>query len=459
MGTIDTVSQFRGLWLLFSFYFTLAIPIAAQDVQLESIVSGIYWNSTKPSGVNDGWVWQGKGFTSEFGLRASASIPFVKLTLGPSVLWTQNSHFDQNSRVKTTIDLPDRIYRASESRVGLVNSSLFIEALNVRAGLSNENRWWGPGVRNSIILSNHAAGFDHVRVQTVKPQNIGIGTFYFEYITGRLIGTKIDPERYPKGWRLFNGIHVVMAPSFLPGLRVGLNRSFIANQQNVNTTADYFPLFQPFQRINLGAGTDGKGWSPDDQRVSLFFDWRFSESGFRTYAEFGREDHNADMRDAFLEPNHIRAYVIGLERISSQTVFQAEYTQTQVNIYQQARVQHPWYTHARVRRGYTQEGQVIGAAVGPGGNSLFIQYVRLHQIASTALFIERAEREVELAQRVNGPLVPKEVDYLVGIRHTREFGRLTVIPEMELMHTQNQFNISARTERNLAIRMRLGYRL
>jgi hypothetical protein len=28
-------------------------------------------------------------------------------------------------------------------------------------GLSNENIWWGPGIRNSLIMSNNAPGFKH----------------------------------------------------------------------------------------------------------------------------------------------------------------------------------------------------------------------------------------------------------------------------------------------------------
>ena len=431
----------------------------SQSVSIKAIEWSTYWNSDRPSGQNDGWVWQGRGFTTEAGLVMRASVPFIKLNLRPSVRATQNLSFEPGGRIKPGIDLPDRIYSASETKFALVNSSLFLEALNIAAGISNENRWWGPGVRNSIMLSNHAPGFDHVRVQTVKPQNVGIGKVYIEYITGKFEGSKIRPERYPAGWRLFNGLHVAISPAFLPGLRVGLNRSFIANQQDLKQTSDYFPLFQPFQKSKLGEGTDGSGSAPDDQRVSGFFDWRFPKSGFRAYAEFGREDHNMDLRDAFLEPNHIRAYQIGVEKVSQKSRMNVELTQMQVTMVNNARSQAPWYTHTRVIRGYTHEGQVLGSGVGPSGSSLFFLYERTQQSTANALFLERAEREVEFVQRTYGSLAPKEVDYLVGIRRSQDFGRLTVTPEMELMHTENRSNMSGRTQRNLAIRLRLGYRL
>jgi len=431
----------------------------AQSASIDAIEWNTYWNSGSPSGQNDGWVWQGKGFTSEAGLSFRASVPFIKLNVRPSVLTTQNKPFTQSGRTKQGIDLPDRIYSASETQFALVNSSLFLEALNVAAGISNENRWWGPGVRNSIMLSNHAPGFDHVRVQTVKPQNIGVGTFHVEYIIGRLEGSRINPESYPQGWRLFTGIQAALSPSFLPSLRVGLHRTFIANQQDLKRTSDYFPLFQSFQKVNLRTGIDRIGNAPDDQRASVFFTWNFSETGFRVYGEFAREDHNVDIRDAFLQPNHIRAYQIGIEKMSESSRTNVEFTQMQVTLVNPQRGQAPWYTHTVVRRGYTHEGQVLGSGVGPGGSSLFFQHERNHTRGKTALFLERAEREVEFANQTYGVGSPKEVDYLVGLRHTHEIGQFTVSPEVELMHTQNRFNVLGHTQGNVAIRLRVGYRL
>jgi len=293
-------------------------------------------------------------------------------------------------------------------------------------------------------------------VQTLKLQNVGIGKVHIEYITGKLIGTEIEPDRYPEGWRLFTGLHVAISPAFLPGLRIGLNRSFIANQQDLKRTSDYFPLFQPFQKNKLGEGTDGSGSAPDDQRISGFFDWRFSKSGLRTYAEFGREDHNMDLRDAFLEPNHIRAYQMGVEKVSQNFRMNVEFTQMQVTMVNKARPQAPWYTYTGVRRGYTHEGQVLGSGVGPGGSSLFFQFERTFSNAKAALFLERAEREGELIQYAADA---KEVDYMLGIRHRRTFERLEFIPEIEYMHTQNRYSVKGNTVNNLALRIQLRYRL
>jgi len=451
----------RAISFLASTIILLAVSATgyAQSASIDAIEWNTYWNSDRPSGQNDGWVWQGKGFTSEAGLSLRASVPFIKLYVRPSVLTTQNKPFMQSGRTKQGIDLPDRIYSASETQFALVNSSLFLEALNLGIGISNENRWWGPGVRNSIMLSNHAPGFDHVRVQTVKPQNVGVGKVYVEIISGKLLGTEIDSQRYPDGWRLFTGLHVAISPAFVPGLRVGLNRSFIANQHDLKQTSDYFPLFQPFQKNLLGPGTDGGGSAPDDQRASVFFTWNFSETGFRVYGEFAREDHNMDIRDAILQPNHIRAYQIGIEKMSESSRTNVEFTQMQVTLVNPQRSQAPWYTHTVVRRGYTHEGQVLGSGVGPGGSSLFLQHEHAFSQSSATIYLERAERELEFTQMTFGLTAPKEVDYIVGFRHTRAFGRLEFVPEVEWMHTQNRHSVAGNTVNNLALRIQLRYQL
>lgn len=438
----------------------LAVSATAysQSASIDAIEWSTYWNSDRPSGQNDGWVWQGKGFTTEAGLAMRASVPFIKLNLRPSVRATQNLSFEPGGRIKPGIDLPDRIYSASETKFALVNSSLFLEALNIAAGISNENRWWGPGVRNSIMLSNHAPGFDHVRVQTVTPQNLGIGTLYVEYIMGKLEGSKISPERYPEGWRLFNGLHVAISPAFLPGLRVGLNRSFMANQQDLKQTSDYFPLFQPFQKFKLGEGTDGGGSAPDDQRASVFFTWNFSETGFRVYGEFAREDHNVDFRDAFMEPNHIRANQVGLERGTDRHLTHAEFTQMQVNA-SNPRGESAWYGHGYVLRGYTHEGQVLGSGVGPGGSSAYLSHAWRTPSGWTGLYAERAERELEFGKITHGIYAPKEVDLILGLRRSQTRGRFALAQEVEFMETRNRGNVRGRNAHNLALRVQLRYRL
>ena len=53
-------------------------------------------------------------------------------------------------------------------------------------GVSNENIWWGPSIRNSIMMSNHARGFKHISFNTTSPVTTPIGNFEWQILSGRL---------------------------------------------------------------------------------------------------------------------------------------------------------------------------------------------------------------------------------------------------------------------------------
>ena len=73
-------------------------------------------------------------------------------------------------------------YNNGQSRIGIRNNYFAL-------GLSNENVWWGPGFRNSLIFTNNAPGFKHSYIHIPKPLNIGIGNLEFYALNGILENT------------------------------------------------------------------------------------------------------------------------------------------------------------------------------------------------------------------------------------------------------------------------------
>jgi hypothetical protein len=165
-----------------------------------------------------------------------------------------------------------------------------------------------------------------------------------------------------------------------------------------------------------------------------------------------------DLRDAFLQPGHIRAYLVGVEKAGKKSVTNVEFTQMQVNVStSSSRAQSPWYGHGKVKRGYTHLGQVLGAGVGPGGNSLFFQHERKQGHDAWSLFLERAEQDVDFFYSSQSISKPREVEYLIGVSRTERMGKLLLRPEMEYLHVQNQGNVEGRIARNMALRLKLQY--
>src|SRR5690606_12669349 len=96
------------------------------------------------------------------------------------------------------IDLPVRFGRTAYTRAYLGQSSIRLNLKSFSVGISSENLWWGPGRRNSLIMSNTAPGFLHATLNTLKPIYTPVGSFEGQLIAGRLEGSGfgvLEPER------------------------------------------------------------------------------------------------------------------------------------------------------------------------------------------------------------------------------------------------------------------------
>jgi len=171
---------------------------------------------------------------------------------------------------------------------------------------------------------------------------------------------------------------------------LGFTRSFqIYSKDMGHHLYDYLPVFGSVEKVAVGnATTDARR---QDQLLSLFMRWLWPKAHGEIYVEFGREDHAWNMRDFFLEPNHSAAYIIGINKLFAIKRRKGEYIQVNAEItnlasnsttinrdkvlYGQGKrvVVGYWYTHSQVRHGYTHDGQVLGAGIGPGSNSQWVK--------------------------------------------------------------------------------------
>lgn len=178
------------------------------------------FNSHHPYGMNDGSMIQAKGYQTQFSTGVYAKFGPLSIQLRPEVVYAQNSNFTQTyERANGTafanayreylnrIDLPERFSGGSYSKVTWGQSSIRLTFDPVSLGLSNENLWWGPGVRNSLLMSNNADGFKHITLNTTKPIKTYIGSFEAQLIGGRLEAShsEMPPlsgyKQKPTDWR------------------------------------------------------------------------------------------------------------------------------------------------------------------------------------------------------------------------------------------------------------------
>ena len=63
-------------------------------------------------------------------------------------------------------------------------SSIRYDLGALTAGISTENMWWGPGIYNSMLMSNNAPGFLHYSINSNRPINTFAGSFQFQLQAG-----------------------------------------------------------------------------------------------------------------------------------------------------------------------------------------------------------------------------------------------------------------------------------
>jgi hypothetical protein len=340
------------------------------------------YNSDHPEGFNDGAMIPARGYQTLFSAGFYVHYGSLSIQLKPEVVYAENKSFTGFPGIQpgktppvfnSGIDLPERFGNKTYNKFFWGQSSIRITIGPISAGVSNENLWWGPGIRNALLMTNNAPGFEHFTLNTVRPIKTPIGSF-----EGQMIGGRLEESGYSvstgNGWRYLNGLALSYQPRWIPGLFLGATRSLFTYGKSIKSFSDYFPVFIPISKAaDGGAAEDAK---QRDQLASLFMRWLMPEEHGEVYFEYGREDHNWNTRDFLQEASHSSAYILGLKKLIPLKVRKGEFIQINMEVTQMASNSATinrgwtigWYQHSEVIEGYTNLGQVLGAGIGPCSN-------------------------------------------------------------------------------------------
>ena len=318
--------------------------------------------------------------------------------------------------------LPEFFYAAAlpTTTGNYTKFSLGQSALRIHLGplpfsvsFSNENIWWGPGIFNSLLLSNNAPGFKHVRLHTNRPWKTPIGNIEFQLLGGNLSNEPLLPfenqnlKRFDQVFgtvpkhasRYFNGVNISYAPRFLKNFSVGANRMFQYYSEDVpkvgNFLNKYVPVFGVLFKSKTGGGN---GLEEDarnrDQLINIFARYVFPSVQTEIYGEYGWNDHSYNLRDFALNPDHSTAYLVGMRKVvpiqkTKNITVEAELTQMEPTNSDIARPAGNWYVHGGVIEGYTNENQIIGGGVTPGDNTATIRVSLTNKLIKQSITVER----------------------------------------------------------------------
>jgi hypothetical protein len=304
---------------------------------------------------------------------------------------------------------------------GYSNLSLGQSALRLHLGtlpfsvsLSTENIWWGPGIFNSLMMSNNAPGFNHISLHTNRPWKTPIGIVEFQIISGHLTSNAKLPfenqnlKRFDQVYgaapshdtRYFSGMNISYAPVFMKGFSIGLNRMFqyYTSDQNIEGSfiQKYIPVFTSLFKAQAG------GLQEDarnrDQLINIFTRYVFPSVHAEIYGEYGWNDHSYNIRDLALNPDHSAAYLVGVRKVfplnkEKRFTVETELTQLEPTNSDIARGAGNWYVHSGVIEGYTNQNQIMGGGVTPGDNTATLRLSLANKLNMQSITIERYEHD------------------------------------------------------------------
>ena len=148
-------------------------------------------NTSLPFGQNDGALWAGVGANLRALAGFTATVGPLRLVAIPEFVYSANNrlsinpgdlHFaPPNARrydspysspwnvVPYSIDIPWRFGADPIKKLYPGQSSLTLTAGPIEVGGSSENEWWGPAIRNPVVMGDNAAGFPHAFLRTSHP--------------------------------------------------------------------------------------------------------------------------------------------------------------------------------------------------------------------------------------------------------------------------------------------------
>ena len=373
-------------------------------------------NSLLPISFNDGNIYPARGWQERYSIGLNLKLLNFDLNYQPEKITVQNltqEYYAGNTgdgnfmfkyfgMVANNIDNFRQFgfNRIEETTLG--QSRVGIKFKYIASGISNENIWWGPGKRNSLVFTNNAAGFKHYYLKTVEPIKSYIGSFEFSGVVGRLDTTRyteIDQEllnacRPCKVFknldeREIDGITINYQPKWVPNFYIGYaySRQFYRNAKDeIGETVNFFSKNLPKQEIG-----------------SIFFRFAMPEDHAEFYGEMGMPNE-APWPWKFFKERMRPAFVFGATKLVPLKLFDSylslniEFTQLQLMnpkdiLYEgypyAGGKPNSWYLSTIVKQGYSNNGQLMGSSIGPGSNNQSISLSWNKGYNKIGLFVER----------------------------------------------------------------------
>lgn len=349
-----------------------------------------------PDSRGDGALWAGRGLSAL--LRSGVTLDWDVLHLAfiPEIWYTANRAFDALPGLDSTrssfsspfnakpwsLDLPSRMGRSPLTELSLGQSAFWVEAGKAEFGWSSSNLWWGTGVRDALFIGPTAAGIPRLFVRTSQPLETIAGRLSGEFFFGLLTESRFFDRDAGNDRRSLSAVAFTWSPPNTDAVVLGVARGVMKLAPDDSTLGRRFAdALLPLRA--------GKG----DQVTAFFARYALPKSGLRAYAELARARTTTTLRNFLTVPNEGVAYQVGIEKLVRRAranwLFLVEAMNLEQGVDVQERPPRDFYSGDGAPQGWTQRGQLLGAGIGPGGQSQWLSADRIASRWSAGLYAER----------------------------------------------------------------------
>ncbi len=432
------------------------------DLQLLPVNFLQKYNSHHPYGWNDGPLSFSKGYQYLVSGGVYMHWRNIHLTLRPEYFHTASESYETSASWGMKFK--------SQNKFIPGQSSLNLNFGPFNLGFGYNNNWRGPGVFNSLLLSNNAQGFKFARFD-LKTSNVFPGQFEISVIGGEL--TQNNSQGFEnKGLflsevsnktRYINILSINYVPIFLKNFNIGANRvfhQFSLKSKSSSFIKDYLPVLLPLFR-NVYQDNN----SPIDQLLSGYVKFLFPKNHADLYFEYGWNDGSSNLRDLLLDNSHSSASILGFNKFflmknNNSIKLQFEATRlAQTPSYLQ-RDAGNWYVHGQLKEGYTNENQILGAGSGMGNN---LQTIALSYNKKFKKYGIKFQHISQNPMRQSG--IYKTVylgeydwnDFIYGLQIKERYKKLSIIFDIDLVSSKNYLWQDGNNKSNIYIYSNLIY--
>jgi hypothetical protein len=380
-------------------------------------------NSAIPFSINEAGMWASRGLATRITGGVQISDGRWRAVIAPEFWLAANARYDRVTQKggyyypqpfidparwgdgyasewyagPYSADLPWRFGNAPIGRLLPGQTGIWYNSGPVEFGATSENMWWGPGIRNAIIMSDNAAGIPRLEMRTPHPWKTRAGRFEAQWFVGALSESQYFDTATANDVRSIAAAAITWQPNFQPTLTLGASRAVYATAPSYGAVLSrWFDVFaatgHPANHLPSDSSLTPGG---RDQLISLFARWVFPNDGFEAYAEWARQELPLSIHDFIVDPSHSHGYTLGLQYRKPGPLDQPTFrVQGEVTTLEQSgdfknRPVGVFYTSRRVIQGYTQFGMPIGASFGPGGSSQWLAVDRIWPHGSAGLTFNR----------------------------------------------------------------------